>query len=203
VNGDYLAGAKTKIVDKWKGKKWYSVRAPSLFEGKEIAEVVASDEKLLMNRIVRKNLLELGAGGGSSQLAMFTTVLFRIKEVKGAEVTTSLIGHEISPSFIKTFARRGKSLIHQVVDEKTKDGETLRVKLIAVTGARVSENTRRNLRKALVDESKKLISEGNFDELMPDILYGRFSSKLFTRLKTITKMRRIEIRKSERKEVFK
>ncbi len=203
MNGDYLAGAKTKIVDKWKGKKWYSARAPSLFEGKEIAEVVASDEKLLMNRVVRKNLLELGAGGGSSQLAMFTTVLFRIKEVKGAEVTTSLIGHEISPSFIKTFARRGKSLIHQVVDEKTKDGETLRVKLIAVTGARVSENARRNLRKALVDESKKLISEGNFDELMPDILYGRFSSKLFIRLKMITKMRRIEVRKSERKEVFK
>ena len=38
---------------------------------------------------------------------------------------------------------------------------------------------------------------------MQDVLYGRFSSKLFNRLKTITKMRRIEVRKSERGEVFK
>ena len=173
-----------------------------MFEGKEIAEVVASDEKLLTNRIIRKNLMELGISGGS-QLAMFTTAFFRIVDVKGTSANTVLIGHEIAPSFIKTFARRGKSLIHEVVDEKTKDGETIRIKLIAVTGARVSENTRRNLRKALVEETKKAVSEGNFDEVVQDILYGRSSTRLFNRLKQITKMRRIEIRKFERKEAFK
>ncbi len=197
-----MALKKAKIVDKWKAKKWYSVKAPAIFEGKELCEVVAGDDKTLMNRVVRKSLLELGIGG-SSQIAMFTTMFFRIRDVKGSDANAVLLGHEISPSFIKTFARRGKSLIHQVVDEKTKDNESLRLKLIAVTGARVSQNTRSNLRKVLVDESKKAIAEGNFDDVMQDVLYGRFSSKLFNRLKTITKMRRIEVRKSERGEVFK
>jgi small subunit ribosomal protein S3Ae len=155
-----------------------------------------------MNRVIKKNMMELGLGG-ASQMAMFTTTLFRIKDVKGTEANTILLGHEVSPSFIKTFARRGKSLIHQVVDEKTKDGEGLRVKVIAVTGARVSENTRRNLRKALVEEAQKAITEGNFDDLMGDVLYGRLSGKLFNRLKQITKMKRVEVRKTERHEVFK
>ena len=197
-----MAGKKAKIVDKWKMKKWYSVKAPAIFDSKELCEVVAGDEKGLLNRVVRKSLLELGIGG-SSQISMFTTLFFRINDVKGTDASTIVLGHEISPSFLKTFARRGKSLIHQIVDEKTRDNEMLRLKLIAVTGARVSQNTKRNLRRLLVDESKKAVAEGNFDDVMQDVLYGRFSSKLFNRLKQVTKMRRVEVRKSERGEVFK
>ncbi len=156
-----MAGKKVKSVDKWKAKKWYSVKSPVMFESKELCEVVASDDKRLINRIVRASLLELGMGG-SSQMAMFTTLRFRIKDVTGADAGTTLLGHDISPSFIRTFARRGKSLIHQVVDEKTKDGEALRLKIIAVSGARVSENTRRNLRNALVEDCKKAVVEKNY-----------------------------------------
>jgi small subunit ribosomal protein S3Ae len=191
-----------KTVDKWKAKKWYSVKAPQMFENKELCEVVASDDKRLLNRIVRASLMELGMGG-ASQMAMFTTLRFRINGVNGSDASTLLLGHDIAPSFIRTFARRGKSLIHQVVDEKTRDSETLRLKIIAVTAARVSENTRRNLRNIIVDDCRKAIAEKNFDEVIQDVIYGRFSSKMFGRLKQITKMRRVEIRKSERGEIFK
>jgi len=172
-----------------------------MFESKQLCEVVASDERKLFNRILRTNLIELG--GASSQLSMFTTLRFRITNVGDGQVSTILLGHEIAPSFMRTFARRSKSLIHQVVDETTKDNEGVRLKLIAVTSARVSENTKRNIRAILVEETKKHILEKNFDELMQDVIYGRVSSKLFIRLKQITKMRRVEIRRSERKEIFK
>jgi len=196
-----VGGRKVKAVDKWKSKKWYTVKAPALFNGKDIGELVASDPKKLNDRIVRTSLFELGAGG-SSQIAMFTTLKFRITNVSGSEATTKLLGHEIAPSFIKTFARRGKSLIHQVVDEKTKDGEDLRLKLIAVTGSGVSENTRRNLREVLVEETLAAIKEKPYDEIIQDVVFGRLSSRIFSRLKKITKMRRVEIRKSERGETF-
>ena len=155
-----------------------------------------------MDRIVTKSLLELGVGG-SSQIAMFTTLKFRISEVSDATANTKLIGHSISPSFIRTFARRGKSLIHQIVDDKTKDDEDLRLKVIAVTGSRVSENTKRNLREALREETRKAITEKNFEDVIQDVIYGRVSSKIYSRLKQITKMRRVEVRMSERGENFK
>jgi small subunit ribosomal protein S3Ae len=178
------------------------VKAPALFEHKELAEVVASDPKKLTDRIITKSLLELGVGG-SSQIAMFTTLRFRIADVSESGVGTKLVGHSVSPSFIRTFARRGKSLIHQVVDEKTKDGEELRLKIIAVTGSNVSQNTKRNLREAIQEEARKAVTEKEFDEVIQDVIYGRLSSKLFGKLKQITKMRRVEVRKSERGEVFK
>lgn len=197
-----MAGKKkTKLVDKWKMKKWYSVTAPALFEGRELCEIISSDEKNVINRIVKRSLMELGIGM-SSQLSMFTHLKFRVSDVKGTIASTNLIGHEISPSYLKTFARRGRSLIHEVVDVKTKDNAEVRIKLIAVSDAKVSENTRRNLRKAIFDETKKIAENMKFDELMQELVYGRFSSKLFNRLKQITKMKRVEVRKSEKTEVF-
>ena len=199
-----MAGKKgTKVVDKWKSKKWHTILAPQSFEYKQIGEVVSSDEANLINRVVKVSLFELGMTSATSQIAMFTNLFFRIIGVNGNNANTKLIGHEISPSFIKTFARRGKSLIHQVVKVKTKDGEGLSIKVIAVTGSKVSENTRRNIRNALVEEIKKNSTEKTFDELMQDIIYGRFSSKLFNRLKQITEMKRVEVRKTEREEAFK
>ena len=197
-----MAGKKkAKVMDKWKQKKWFTVLTPPIFESRTLCEVVAGEEEQLMNRIIKASLADIGVAG-SSQVAMFTSLRFRINEVKGTTANTKLIGHEVAPSFIKTFARRGRSVIHQVIDSKTKDGIELRIKIIAVTGARVSENTRRNIRNLVVQEVKAGASSLNFDELMQDMLYGRFVSRLFNSLKKITRMKRVEIRKSELKEVF-
>lgn len=197
-----MAGKKkTKVVDKWKSKKWYAVTAPSVFEGRQICEIISSDEKNIVNRVIKRSLADLGMST-SSQLSMFTNLRFRITDVKGTTANTLLIGHEVSPAYIKTFARRGKTLIHEVIDVKTKDGVDVRIKIVAVTGARVSENTRRNLRSLIVEETKKVSKDFNYDELMQELIYGRFSSKIFNRLKQITKMRRVEVRKSEKKEAF-
>lgn len=192
---------KTKVMDKWKQKKWFSVVTPGIFDGRALCEVVAAEDKQLMNRIIKTSLADIGVTG-TSQVAMFTSLRFRINDVKGNTAYTTLIGHEVAPSYMKTFARRGRSLIHQVVDVKTKDGNEVRLKAIAVTGARVSENTKRNIRSLMVQEIKAGGSSLSFDELMNEILYGRFVSKLYNSLKKITKMRRVEIRKSELKEVF-
>lgn len=197
-----MAGKKVKTVDKWKSKKWYNVLAPALFEKKPVCEVVAGDPKKLTNRVVKTSLVELGLSG-ASQTGMFTTLKLRITDVNGSDANTKLIGHEIAPSFIRTFARRGKSLIHQVVDEKTKDGIDIRLKLIAVTGSEVSQNTRKNLRELLVNDAKNSVREKQYNDLIQDIFYGKLSSRFFNQLKTITKMRRVEVRKSEIKENFK
>lgn len=196
-----MADKKSKVVDKWKTKVWYSVLAPEMFEGKEIAEVVASDEKLLQNRIVKCSLMEMIGSG--SQNAMFTALSFRVHEVKGKNAHTKLIGHEISPSYIRTLARRGKTLIHIALPVKTKDDGAVNIKLVVVTGARVSANTKKNMLNTTRDEVLKAAADLSYDQLMQDVLYGRLASKIFNKLKQITYMKRVEVRKSEKKEEFK
>lgn len=195
-----MVAKKAKIVDKWKLKKWYTVLAPSLFENRELCEVVANEENSLVNRLIRTSLTSFISS--SSQAAMFSTLSFRITEVRGTQAFTRLIGHEVASSYIRTFARRGKDLVHMVVDIKTKDGEDVRLKVVGVTAGKISENTGRSLRLAIVEEIKKDGPTLTFDELMQDVLYGKLVSRLFNRLKQIATMRRVEIRKSERTERF-
>ena len=192
---------KAKVMDKWKTKKWFTVVTPPIFEGRPLCEVVASEEEQLVNRIIRTTLADIGLSG-ASQVGMFTSLRFRITDVTGTTANTKLIGHEVAPSFVKTFARRGRSLIHQVIDIKTRDGVQMRLKVIAVTGARVSENTMKNLRAAIVREVAAGASAADFNQLMQDILYGRFVAGIYNVLKKITKMRRVEVRKSQLKEIF-
>ena len=196
-----MAVKKTKVVDKWKTKNWYGVLAPQMFENKEIAEIVASEEAKLINRIVKVSLME--ATGSGSQNAIFTILKFRITDVKGTRANTKLIGYEIMPTYLKTLVRRGKSLIHLSMGIKTKEDMILMIKVIAVTASRISQNTKKNLRNALVEEMKKSTADSTYEQLMQEILYGRLTSKLFSRMKTITPMKRVEVRKAELRETFK
>jgi small subunit ribosomal protein S3Ae len=191
---------KSKVVDKWKSKQWYTILAPASFDSKEIGEVVSSDEDNLKNRIVSLSLAEVT--GQPSQSAIFTSLRFRIGEVKGKSAYTKLIGHEISPSYIKTLSRRNRSIISVVYDIKTKDDQSVRAKILAISGSEISQNTKKNIYHAIMEELKKVGAEYNSDQLMQEIIFGKFASKIFNRLKQITAMRRVEVRKSEVKETF-
>lgn len=191
---------KAKIVDKWKSKQWYTVLAPQAFDAKEIAEIVSSDEENLKNRIISLSLAEVT--GQPSQSAIFTSLKFRIGEVKGKSAYTRLIGHEISPSYIRTLSRRNRSIISVIYDIRAKDDQTVRVKILAITGSEVSQNTKKNIFHAVMEELRKVGAEHSTDQLMQEIIFGKFASRLFNRLKQITAMRRVEVRKSELKEAF-
>lgn len=191
---------KAKVVDKWKSKQWYTVLAPQAFDTKEIAEIVSSDEENLKNRVLSLSLAEVT--GQPSQSAIFTSLKFRIGEVKGKSAYTRLIGHEISPSYIRTLSRRNRSIINVIYDIRAKDDQTVRVKILAITGSEVSQNTKKNIFHAVMEELRKVGAEHSTDQLMQEIIFGKFASKLFNRLKQITSMRRVEVRKSELKEAF-
>lgn len=186
---------KVKVVDKWKSKQWYTVLAPQCFDMKEIAEVISSEEDNLKNRLLSLSLAEIT--GQPSQSAIFTLLKFKVYEVKGKNAHTKLIGHELSPSYVTTLSRRNRSIIKLVHDIKTKDDVSLRLKLMLISGSEVSQNTKKNLYHAAIEELKKACNDLTFDQIMSEVVFGRLASKIFNRLRQITAMRRVEVRKSE------
>ena len=191
---------KTKVVDNWKLKSWYTIHAPDIFEGKEIGQLVAEDEANLKNRIIRTGLGELT--GSFSQANAFTSVFFRVASVQGKTVKTKFVGHELMPSYIKTLLRRRRSIIYNVDDVKTKDGHAVRIKSVAVTAFRASEAVRHALRAAVSAEIKLAAADMDLNTLAQEMLFGKFAAKVFGKVKHITPLRRLEIRKSELTETF-
>jgi len=191
----------SRVVDKWKLKSWYNIKAPETFEGKELGQLISSDEANLKNRIIRIGLGEI-TGSFTSGTA-YTSVLFRVTDVSGKQVSTKYIGHELAPSYIKTLLRRRRSIIYNVDNVKTTDGHVLCVKSVAVTAFKVSEAVRKDLRAAISQNVKTLGGEMTLNALVQDVVFGKFSAKIFGKVKNLTPMRRMEIRKSELVENFK
>jgi small subunit ribosomal protein S3Ae len=193
-----MAKKRKRVVDKWKLKKWYTIIAPSMFDNKVLGETPASDPELVVNRVIEVPFIELS--GQRTQSAIFTMVKFRVKEVKGEQAYTELIGHEMANAYVRTLVRRRTSSVFVVKKITTKDGKEVVLKVLAVTDSKVPSNTRTNIYHAIVEELDKINS--NYEQLMKDVLYGNISAQLMNRLKNITAMRKVEIKKSELREQF-
>ncbi len=184
---------KGKTVDKWKTKSWYVVYAPEMFEGREIGKIPALEDKDLMSRVLRVSLAEIT--GDLSQ--SYASVSFRINSVKGKTAQTTMIGHELSKGYLKTLVRRGRSVISVIQDVTTKNGTSVRVKGVIFTSRRVSTPVERALRSEATKEISERSKEMAFSQFEQEIIFGKFSSRIFNRIKKIAPVKRVEIRKTE------
>ncbi|MEM0438216.1 MAG: hypothetical protein QXU54_02855 [Candidatus Micrarchaeia archaeon] len=180
-------------TDKWKVKSWYSVIAPKVFDEKRIGDVLAIDDASLMDRMVVVNLSDLTGEISHS----YTRVNLRVSEVKGKTAYTTLVGHELIRSYLRTLARRRMSLVDDVVKVKTKDGVNVSVKSAIVAANKVSNATRISLRKI----AEKVIIERaaalSYDEFMQEVLFKKLSAQVYPKLRKIVPVKRFEVIKTE------
>ena len=192
--------SKAKVVDKRKMKSWYTLVAPEIFDSKEMGQVVSSDEANLINRKVKIGLGDML--DSFSQSTAYTAMYFRIKEVRGKSAITAFIGHELVPGYVSTLARRRRSVMNQVDDVVTKDGVGVRIKMICVSGLKVSEGVRADVSKGISQTVRALASQMDFQTLAQEMVFGKLSAKLYASVKKMGPIKRVEIRKSEVKENF-
>jgi len=191
---------KSRVVDKWKMKKWYNIIAPEIFESKQLGQLASADEANIKNRKVRIGLGDML--GSFSHSTAYTVLHFRVKDVKGNSAHMKFIGHELVPGFIRTLARRRRSIMNQVDDVRTKDGVDVRIKTICVSGLRVSEAIRTDVRRAISKSVKELAAATDFPTLVQEMVFNKLSAKIYNSIKKIGPIKRVEIRKSEVKETF-
>ncbi len=185
-------------ADKWKTKSWYTVNAPEMFEGKEIAQVLANEEKNLMNRIVKVGLDELTGDLSHS----YTQLIFRIVGVQGKSAKTKLIGHELAKGYLKTLVRRRRSAIDEIIDINTRDGVGVRMKINVYTARKVSEEIRRILRNEVEREAREKATNMDFQTLEQEVVFKKFAARIYNKIKKITPVKRVEVRKTEVNEAF-
>ncbi len=195
-----MARRRKKVIDKWKLKKWYSVIAPKEFDGKQLAEIIASEPSKLINRVVNVPLSDIS--GKMSRYNLYTNVKLRVKDVSGSEARADIIGHYMSFAYIKSLARRRRSVIHEVVDVKTKDGREIRLKLILVTKDKVSAIVKKNLRKALREQTIESSKKRNYYDLLKAIFDRKINEEIYKATNIINPVESIEVKKSELKEDF-
>lgn len=183
-----------KMVDKWKAKKWYSVNAPKwFFDGKVFAELISADESNILGRKVEAKLSDFI--GMKDISAVYKSLVFRVSEVYANAVGTQLIEYSLSPAYVRTLARRRRSLFYETVDAQTKDGVRARVKVVSVGGSRLSRNTKKNFRNEMQKLIKAEASKFTLPEFVDEFITGRFSGGIYNKLKKIAPIFAFELRK--------
>lgn len=158
----------------------------------------ALDDEHLMNRIIKIPLKDI-----TRDLShVYTTVKLRVSEIKGKTAYAKFIGHEVSREYLHALVRRRMDALNVVVWVASKDGVEFKIKAVVLTAVSCSDRQKNALRVALLQGVKEMASSKEFGQFIYDTLFGKTSAELFKSLKKIAPVKRVEIRKTELKEVF-
>lgn len=193
-----MADAKKKTIDTWKIKTWYFVVAPKLFNEAEVTQVPAQDDEHIINRVIKIPLKEI-----TRDLShIYTNVKLRVEKVKGKTAYTKFIGHSIAREYLQTLGRKGRRLLYQVLQVKSKDEVDFTVKILIVTNGPASTPKCTLLRNVAKELTIEKIKTTDFAAFIQEVLYGKAGLELQTKLKKIYPIKRVEIYKTELTEVF-
>merc|ERR1712055_46398 len=174
-------GGKKKIVDPFTKKDWYDVKAPSMFNVRQIGKTL----------VTRSQGTKLAADGLKGRV--FSVVLadlqndeipyskFRLiaEEVQGKNVLTNFHGMELTTDKLRSMVKKWQTLIEANVAVKTSDGFLLRLFCIGFTNKRQNQikktfyaqsNQVRMIRKKMVDIMTREVSSSDLKEVVNKLI---------------------------------
>lgn len=176
-----------KSVDKWKKKKWFTLNATKVFDGRALGSCPAEKPKNVMGRTIKVTLDNLTGQRSMRDVAAY----FKVFEVQGQNANTKISCFETNKGYLGRTIRRRTSKIALIEKIPVKGGNA-RVTVIAVSDRNCTRKQRAGVRKVISEELKQISGrEKEFDDLVKEILFGQFNSAVFKRAKNICAMRKI------------
>jgi small subunit ribosomal protein S3Ae len=189
-----MAKAKRRRVrDTWKEKQWYTITTPKEFGDAEIGTTPARDPDMLLKRRVESTLREL-SGDFSKQ---YVKLKFQISEVAGDTATTRFMGHQVTSDYVRSMIRRGTSRIDTIIKAETKDGQKMKIHVLAISIKRAKSSQQRYIRETIEKLVVDAASQKNFVELVEDIIGGKMASYIYHEAKKIYPLKRVETIKTQ------
>lgn len=183
----------TRIKDKWRSKKWYTVVAPPYFGSVEIGAIPADEPEKILGRVVEATLYDITEDFAHQYLKTY----FQIIGLDGKRALTIFKGHEYSRDYLRSLIRRKTTKIDGIFDVVTKDGYKLRVAACAFTTTRIKTSQEREIRaimKKIIEEKAQTLS---FDQFVQEAVLGKIASDIYNNAKKVAPLRHVGIRKTK------
>ena len=186
--------AARKQRDKWKMKRWYTIRAPRHpWDFKSIGETLGESDEHIVGRIYQMTLQEFNG----DFTKMHVILKFRVKECVGQDALTTFIGHHHQTDHTRRQIRRYRGKIDDVIDVVTTDGYLVRLKPLTITQKRVQTSVKQAMRLKAREVMIGFASKNTYSKLQESILGGELEEDISKAIKPIYPIRSISIRKSQ------
>jgi len=184
---------RKRVRDKWRGKSWYTVLAPSYFGNVELGAVPAAEPEKLVGRVIDSTLYEVTNDFAHQYLKM----RFQVIEVDGKTAHTMFKGHEYSHDYLRSLVRRRTTKVEGIFDVTTKDGYNLRVAICAFTLSRIKTTQEHAMRAIMEKVIREKASTLRLDQLAQEMVLGKIASDIYNEAKKIAPLRHVGVRKSK------
>ena len=186
--------AARKQRDKWKTKRWYTIRAPRHpWNYQNIGETIGESDEHIIGRIYEMTQQEFNG----DFTKMHVMLRFRVSETVGQDALTTFIGHHHQTNHIRRQIRRYRGKIDDVIDVVTEDGFLVRIKPLIVTQKRVQTSVKQSIRAKTRDVLHGFVAKNTYDGLQVAMLDGSLEGEIQNQIKSIYPCRSVVIRKSQ------
>ena len=186
--------AARKQRDKWKTKRWYTIRAPRHpWDFKRIGETIGESDEHIIGRVYEMTQQEFD--GNFSK--MHVVMRFRVTECVGQDALTTFIGHHHQTDHTRRQIRRYRGKVDDVVDVVTTDGYLVRLKPLIITQQRVQTSVKQDMRTRTRDIIITFAAKNTYSDLQRALLDGKLEEEIEKAVKTIYPVRSLAIRKSQ------
>ena len=186
--------AARKQKDKWKAKRWYTIRAPRQpWHFKVIGETLGEEDQLLIGRMYEITQQEVD--GDFSK--MHVKLKFRVTEIIGQDAITEFAGHEVLKDHVRRQVRRYRGKIDDVIDAITEDGFYVRIKPFMITQGRVKTSQKQGIREACRNTVLQAAARNTWVSLQKLMLSGELEQMIDKAVRKVATVKTIIIRKSQ------
>ena len=194
AKGAAARAAARKQRDKWKSKRWFTIRAPRHpWSFRVIGETIAEDEEQLIGR--HYEMVQNELDGDFSK--MHVKVQFRISGVVGADALTEYIGHEFLKDHIRRQVRRDRGKIDDTVDVVTEDGFYIRIKPLMISRHRLKGSQKQQMRTLARDIILKVGATSTWVDFQKATLDGTLEAQIREAASKIQPIRDVMIRRTQ------
>jgi len=186
--------AARKQRDKWKSKRWYSIRAPrNPYSFRVIGETLSENPENVVGRIHEVTQNELD----NDFTKMHIKLKFRVTEVLNQDAITEFIGHEVQRDHFRRQVRRNRGKVDMVIDVVSEDGFYVRFKLVVISPKRIKSSMKTVIRNIVKDRLYKVASTTTWLKLQASLLNGNLENEIKDSCSSIHSVRSVVFHKTE------
>ncbi len=177
--------AARKQRDKWKSKRWFTIRAPrDPWKFQKIGETIGESEDHIIGRVYEMTQQEFNG----DFTKMHVILRFRVTECVGQDALTTFIGHHHQTDHVARQVRRYRGKVDDVVDVVTTDGYLQK---------RIQTSVKSDMRTKARDVIMTTAAKMTYPQLQSAMLGGDLEKAIEDAIKTIYPVRTCVVRKSQ------
>ncbi|KAJ8618236.1 hypothetical protein MRB53_014422 [Persea americana] len=165
-------GGKKKAVDPFSKKDWYDIKAPSVFNVRNVGKTLVTRtqgtkiaSEGLKHRVFECSLADLQNDEDQS----YRKIRLRAEDVQGRNVLTNFWGMNFTTDKLRSLVRKWQTLIEAHVDVRTTDNYGLRMFCIGFTKRRPNQ-IRRKMREIMVNQATSCNLKELVAKFIPEVI---------------------------------